>query len=407
MVWVICLFSYRAKCGTCNGKQLVECALCRGSGVAKKRTRGNAPLNDITATTVLNTKWTAVESQRGQRHFVCVGKTGSGSKGTAQLTSLIGGENFSVTIEELRDKSQWQSGWLTKKEIEEVESPIPCRACAGTGEKKCPDCVEETKKTTRGMNRQGDRGTARSSGSPNYGDREGVNQRRDKGARGGMPRGRDRFLEDGDDEESFFRERRSRGDEAGSRGRGRGSSRGGVSRGERNQFEDEEDDFFWGSDRRGNDFEEGRTSGRGGRRSREQNETGDDLQRGGRASRRTDADDFDVDEDNFFGFSDGADENPRKTQAQNPRGKQTGNSRTRKQTKDSDMDMVDVDRIWEESRSLDALFRDGGMLGDEGDDYFDSDDDNRSSKNKKGKRKDDVDDYNDDESFFSGDKDWL
>mmetsp|Transcript_787 Transcript_787/g.1951 ORF Transcript_787/g.1951 Transcript_787/m.1951 type:complete len:126 (-) Transcript_787:2206-2583(-) len=99
MVWVICLFSYRAKCGTCNGKQLVECALCRGSGVAKKRTRGNAPLNDITATTVLNTKWTAVESQRGQRHFVCVGKTGSGSKGTAQLTSLIGGENFSVTIE--------------------------------------------------------------------------------------------------------------------------------------------------------------------------------------------------------------------------------------------------------------------------------------------------------------------
>lgn len=73
---------------------MITCPVCSGSGEVQRKDRKNGTrLNDIKVSTVMGTKWTAVEMVDGWRHFVVIGKRGGGKNAEAELSSLCGGES--------------------------------------------------------------------------------------------------------------------------------------------------------------------------------------------------------------------------------------------------------------------------------------------------------------------------
>lgn len=136
-------------CDDCAGRGVVRCNVCEGRGVT--RATGQRKRNALNIERINGSRWTAVETRLGHRHYVVSQVRGSRKKQNFELcmTNSCGPEetrvNIWITEEEIRDKFQWRMGWVTLEEIIMAEKgPLldmkTCFLCKGKCVVKCAEC---------------------------------------------------------------------------------------------------------------------------------------------------------------------------------------------------------------------------------------------------------------------------
>ena len=136
-------------CDECAGRGIVRCNVCEGKGVT--RATGQRKRNALNVDRVNGSRWTAVETRAGHRHYIVSEIRGSRKNKNLQLcmTNSCGPEenrvHLWITEEEIRSKSQWRMGWVTMAEIVMADKgPLidakTCFRCKGGRTLKCIEC---------------------------------------------------------------------------------------------------------------------------------------------------------------------------------------------------------------------------------------------------------------------------
>jgi len=131
-------------CPLCLGRELVKCNVCRGTGEIPKT--GFGKKNKINVIKMIGSNWTSCRTRHGWRHFEIVGRRGRTSKDTLfEVSNCCGPKEeritFLVSLDEIKDKSEWRHGWVTLAEIEAgMEDRRSCNRCKSMRVIECPMC---------------------------------------------------------------------------------------------------------------------------------------------------------------------------------------------------------------------------------------------------------------------------
>ncbi|KAL3687771.1 hypothetical protein R1sor_014080 [Riccia sorocarpa] len=136
-------FYPRLPCRHCKGKGEIVCDKCVGEG---KLSRGGwHKKNPVDLDRIIGSKWTAMESTFGWRHFrVHCKKRGPGKEWFVEMSATCDeSTRFWVNAKNLKERERWSMGWLQKTEIlaakDEKNTPqkLVCKACKGRGVLPC------------------------------------------------------------------------------------------------------------------------------------------------------------------------------------------------------------------------------------------------------------------------------
>ncbi|GBF96823.1 hypothetical protein Rsub_09679 [Raphidocelis subcapitata] len=134
-----------ASCPPCEGTGRVACKECDGSGRLMRG--GYQKRNRVDLSRVLDSKWTAMETTLGWRHFRVLQVRKASPRATFLLlqASCDASAQIWVNAQNLRDRQRWAAGWLQMSEIlgqaeGAVGSGQVCRSCSGLGVKVCAAC---------------------------------------------------------------------------------------------------------------------------------------------------------------------------------------------------------------------------------------------------------------------------
>eukprot|EP00850_Spirogloea_muscicola_P011450 SM000071S21074 [mRNA] locus=s71:189844:191066:- [translate_table: standard] len=134
----------RLPCRHCRGTKRVSCDVCQGRGYLLKG--GFHRHNPVNVDRIVGSKWTAMESTFGWRHFQVDSKTkGQGKQWFVEMVSTCeSNTRFFVNLRNLKDRASWSMGWLQKQELQRLEESRTqqniCKACHGLGSLVCTSC---------------------------------------------------------------------------------------------------------------------------------------------------------------------------------------------------------------------------------------------------------------------------
>ncbi|OAE19941.1 hypothetical protein AXG93_1520s1140 [Marchantia polymorpha subsp. ruderalis] len=130
----------RLPCRHCKGLAEVSCDKCTGEGKLAKG--GWHKKNPVDLDRIIGSKWTAMESTFGWRHFrVHSKRRGSGKDWFVEMSATCDeSTRFWVNVKNLKERERWSMGWLQKREIiadKDTAFKLSCKACKGTGRLPC------------------------------------------------------------------------------------------------------------------------------------------------------------------------------------------------------------------------------------------------------------------------------
>eukprot|EP00249_Psilotum_nudum_P011242 c23048_g1_i2 orf=51-725(+) len=131
----------RAPCLFCRGEGVVPCARCSGRGFLAKG--GYHKNNPIDLDRVIGSKWTAVETTFGWRHFIVMSKQRGLKKDWFLELAAACDENirFWINAKNLKDRERWSMGWLQIADILRSKHMLtPCKSCKGKARMPCQAC---------------------------------------------------------------------------------------------------------------------------------------------------------------------------------------------------------------------------------------------------------------------------
>lgn len=117
------------------------CNACSGSGHLPRG--GYHKRNPVpNAARIVGSKWTAMARTLGWRHFTAVERRKQGKDSYVLLVATCDEDTkLWVPTKMLKERSQWASGWLQKRDLIELgEEGAPCKECGGTGNVPCVLC---------------------------------------------------------------------------------------------------------------------------------------------------------------------------------------------------------------------------------------------------------------------------
>lgn len=135
-----------APCRFCRGEGNVPCDRCGGRGVLGKG--GYHTRNRVDHARIIGSKWTAMETTFGWRHFEVVSKQKGGKDWFLELVATCDqNTRFWLNSHNLKDRERWSMGWLQKEETSLAQgkgiSRISCKSCRGMGRLRCVACEKK------------------------------------------------------------------------------------------------------------------------------------------------------------------------------------------------------------------------------------------------------------------------
>jgi len=135
-------------CRFCQGSGEVKCDVCDGQGNLARG--GFHKKNPVAIARIVGSKWTAMESTFGWRHFhVHSKRRGPGKDWFLEMVSTCDETTrFWLNAKILKDRERWSAGWLQKEELlgiqgeGEAKTAIICKACKGCRTKPCHMCAK-------------------------------------------------------------------------------------------------------------------------------------------------------------------------------------------------------------------------------------------------------------------------
>ncbi|KAG6556723.1 hypothetical protein Mapa_001666 [Marchantia paleacea] len=130
----------RLPCRHCKGLGEVSCDKCTGEGKLAKG--GWHKKNPVDLDRIIGSKWTAMESTFGWRHFrVHSKRRGSGKDWFVEMSATCDeSTRFWVNVKNLKERERWSMGWRQKREIiaaKDTSFKLSCKACKGIGRLPC------------------------------------------------------------------------------------------------------------------------------------------------------------------------------------------------------------------------------------------------------------------------------
>lgn len=134
-------------CRLCQGSGEVKCDVCDGQGSLARG--GFHKRNPVSIARIVGSKWTAMETTFGWRHFhVHSKRRGPGKDWFLEMVSTCDETTrFWMNAKILKDRERWSAGWLQKEELLSIQGEgdskaTICKACKGCRTKLCPMCAK-------------------------------------------------------------------------------------------------------------------------------------------------------------------------------------------------------------------------------------------------------------------------
>lgn len=137
-------------CRFCRGQGAIACDSCGGRGFLGKG--GYHTRNRVDLVRIIGSKWTAMETTFGWRHFEVISKQKGGNKNwfLELVATCDQNTRFWLNAQNLKDRERWSMGWLQKEDIlrsqDKDSSGTSCKACKGMGRLPCVACEREGSK---------------------------------------------------------------------------------------------------------------------------------------------------------------------------------------------------------------------------------------------------------------------
>ncbi|KAG0579906.1 hypothetical protein M758_4G134800 [Ceratodon purpureus] len=132
-------------CRLCQGSGEMKCDVCDGQGTLARG--GFHKRNPVAIARIVGSKWTAMETTFGWRHFhVHSKRRGPGKDWFLEMVSTCDETTrFWLNAKILKDRERWAAGWLQKEELLGMQGAgdamaTICKACKGCRTKPCLMC---------------------------------------------------------------------------------------------------------------------------------------------------------------------------------------------------------------------------------------------------------------------------
>jgi len=133
------------RCTRCIGSGLQECLICHGCGRLNRG--GFHKRNPINWDKVVGTKWTAMESTFGWRHFYVKERKKQNKMYMLLLEATCDVDTkFWINGKNLKERERWAAGWIDRVDMQALESNEVtandklCKKCHGVGQITCSMC---------------------------------------------------------------------------------------------------------------------------------------------------------------------------------------------------------------------------------------------------------------------------
>eukprot|EP00252_Welwitschia_mirabilis_P010420 TRINITY_DN23691_c0_g1_i1.p1 TRINITY_DN23691_c0_g1~~TRINITY_DN23691_c0_g1_i1.p1 ORF type:complete len:220 (-),score=26.35 TRINITY_DN23691_c0_g1_i1:227-886(-) len=134
-------------CRFCKGDGYVVCGKCNGKGKLGKG--GFHKKNPVALHRIVGSKWTALETTFGWRHFIVHTKRrGTGKEWFLEMVATCDkNTHFWIHAKNLKDRDRWSMGWLQRDELMQTSKGtenVICKACKGAGRLRCRACDSQS-----------------------------------------------------------------------------------------------------------------------------------------------------------------------------------------------------------------------------------------------------------------------
>lgn len=142
-------------CRICKGRGRVACDKCDGKGSLGRG--GYQKKNPVDLNRIIGSKWTALETTFGWRHFIVHTKQRGSAKDwfLEMVATCDKNTHFWINSKNLKDRGRWSMGWLQRDELmhsnEETKEVALCKACKGEGRLTCRACLAQNGSTTNNV----------------------------------------------------------------------------------------------------------------------------------------------------------------------------------------------------------------------------------------------------------------
>ncbi|KAK9827564.1 hypothetical protein WJX74_010792 [Apatococcus lobatus] len=131
-------------CRHCKGSGHVPCKDCKGTGILPRG--GYHAKNEVVLSRIQGSKWTALNSTLGWRHFHAISSRKDGRQSYVLLAATCEkSTKLWVNTKILKDRAAWANGWKEMSELPNLkgsDSGRTCKTCKASGYLPCPRCYK-------------------------------------------------------------------------------------------------------------------------------------------------------------------------------------------------------------------------------------------------------------------------